>query len=124
MTFIEFKKLLLDADLTLPKFAKLIKVNDKNLQSYKKKDEVPNAIAALVKSFAIMNSKDISYKEHIKSLNLKKKKKEGSGFSSNKENIKKDIVSIVKLKLTSWIIKMQELYVSLFQKDIKSCHVV
>jgi len=38
-----------------------------------------------------MNSKDISYKEHIKSLNLKKKKKEGSGFSSNKENIKKDI---------------------------------
>ena len=91
MTFIEFKKLLLDADLTLPKFAKLIKVNDKNLQSYKKKDEVPNAIAALVKSFAIMNSKDISYKEHIKSLNLKKKKKEGSGFSSNKENIKKNI---------------------------------
>ncbi len=89
MTFIEFKKLLLDADLTLPKFAKLIKVSDKNLQSYKKKDEVPNAIAALVKSFALMNSKDIPYKDHIKGLNLKKKKKDGSGFSSKKENIKK-----------------------------------
>jgi hypothetical protein len=87
MTFIEFKKLLLDADLTLPKFAKLIKVSDKNLQSHKKKDEVPNTIAALVKSFAIMNSKGILYKEHIKSLNLNKKKKEGSGFSIKKENI-------------------------------------
>ncbi|CAN8140172.1 hypothetical protein THIOSC15_2090003 [uncultured Thiomicrorhabdus sp.] len=33
MTFIEFKKHLLDADITLPKFSKLIKVSDKNLQS-------------------------------------------------------------------------------------------
>jgi hypothetical protein len=89
MTFIEFKKLLLDADLTLPKFAKLIKVSDKNLQSYKKKDEVPNVIAALIQSFAIMNNKGILYKDHIKALNLKKKKKDGSGFSSNKDNIKK-----------------------------------
>jgi len=37
MEFIEFKKLLLDADITLPKFANLIKVSEKNIQSYKKK---------------------------------------------------------------------------------------
>ncbi len=37
MTFIGFKKLLLDAEISLPKFSKLIKVSEKNLQSYKKK---------------------------------------------------------------------------------------
>lgn len=92
MTFIDFKKLLLDADLTVPKFAKLIKVNDKNLQSYKQKGEVPNAIAVIAKSFSIMAQKDIAYKDHIKSLNLKNKKKEGAGFSSKsskKESQKK-----------------------------------
>lgn len=86
MTFVEFKKLLLDADITLPKFAKLIQVSDKNIQSYKNKDAVPNAIAALAKSFAIMNQKEIDYKSHIKELNLQTKKKEGSGFSSVKKN--------------------------------------
>jgi hypothetical protein len=85
MTFIDFKKLLLDADITLPKFANLIKVSDKNIQSYKKKGEVPNPIAVIAKSFAIMKQKDIHYKEHIKELNLKKKKKEGAGFSSKKQ---------------------------------------
>lgn len=89
MTFVEFKKLLLDADITLPKFAKLIKVSDKNIQSYKKKEKVPNAIAVVAKSFAIMHKKDIPYKDHIKELNLKNKKKEGSGFSVQKENINK-----------------------------------
>ena len=84
MTFVEFKKYLLDADLTLPKFANLIKVSDKNIQSYKTKGEVPNTIAVIVKSFAIMNQKQINYKEQIKELNLKKKKKEGAGFSSKK----------------------------------------
>jgi hypothetical protein len=84
MTFVDFKKLLLDADMTLPKFANLIKVSDKNIQSYKKKGEVPNTIAVIVKSFALMTQKDIAYKEHIKELNLKKKKKEGAGFSSKK----------------------------------------
>ena len=82
MTFIEFKKHLLDADLTLPKFANLIKVSDSNIQSYKKKGEVPNTIAVIVKSFSLMNKKGILYKDHIKELQLKKKKKEGSGFSS------------------------------------------
>ena len=85
MTFVEFKKLLLDAEITLPKFAKLIRVNDKNIQSYKKKGEVPNTIAVIVKLFALMSQKDINYKDHIKELNLKKKKKEGSGFSIKKQ---------------------------------------
>jgi hypothetical protein len=89
MTFIEFKKLLLDADITLPKFAKLIKVNDKNIQSYKKKEKIPNTIAVIAKSFALMHSNNIAYNEHIKTLNLKKNKKEGSGFSIKKENINK-----------------------------------
>ena len=89
MTFVEFKKLLLDADITLPKFAKLIKVSDKNIQSYKKKEKVPNTIAVIAKSFALMQSNNIHYKDHIKELNLKKSKKEGSGFSVKKENINK-----------------------------------
>lgn len=86
MTFVDFKKLLLDADITLPKFANLIKVSDKNIQSYKNKDDVPNPIAALAKSFAIMNQKEIDYKSHIKELQLKKNKKDGSGFSSKTKN--------------------------------------
>ena len=85
MTFIDFKKFLLDADITLPKFANLIQVSDKNIQSYKKKGEVPNTIAVIAKSFALMSIKGINYKDHIKELNLKKKKKEGSGFSVKKE---------------------------------------
>ncbi len=89
MTFIDFKKLLLDADLTLPKFAKLIKVSDKNIQSYKKKEKVPNTIAVIAKSFVLMHEKNIPYKEHIKDLRLEKKVKDGSGFSKNKNNIKK-----------------------------------
>ena len=39
MTFIEFKKQLLDAEISLPKFSKLIKVSEKNIQSYKKTGE-------------------------------------------------------------------------------------
>ncbi len=88
MTFIDFKKYLLDADITLPKFANLIKVSDKNIQAYKKKGEVPNTIAVIVKSFALMVANDINYKEPIKDLNLKKKKKEGSGFSSKNKKTK------------------------------------
>ena len=84
MTFVDFKKLLLDSDITLPKFANLIKVSGENIQSYKKKGEVPNTIAVIVKSFALMSQKGINYKDYIKELNLKKKTKEGSGFSSKK----------------------------------------
>lgn len=89
MTFIEFKKLLLDAELTIPKFTALIKVSEKNIQSYKKKEEVPNAIAAVAACFAKMNQENMDYKTLINDLNLQKKEKKGAGFSSKKKE-KKD----------------------------------
>ena len=82
MTFIEFKKLLLDAEISLPKFSKLIKVNEKNLQSYKKKEEVPNAIAVVAKCFAQMNKQGIDFRATVETLDLQAKTKEGAGFSS------------------------------------------
>lgn len=85
MTFIEFKKLLLDAELTIPKFTALIKVSEKNIQAYKKKEEVPNAIAAVAACFARMNLEGIDYKDLIEDLDLKKKEKKGAGFSSKKK---------------------------------------
>ncbi len=88
MTFIEFKKLLLDAELTIPKFTALIKVSEKNIQSYKKKEEVPNAIAAVAACFAKMNQEGMDYRTLIEDLNLQKKEKKGAGFSSKKK--KKD----------------------------------
>lgn len=85
MTFIEFKKTLLDAEITLPKFSKLIKVSEKNLQSCKKKGEVPNAIAVIGVSFALMRKKGIDYKSAIEKLGLKAKTKKGAGFGSKKK---------------------------------------
>jgi len=75
MTFIDFKKLLLDAELTIPKFTALIKVSEKNIQAYKKKKEVPNAIAVAAACFAKMNQEGIDFKELINDLELKKKEK-------------------------------------------------
>lgn len=88
MTFIDFKKLLLDAELTIPKFTALIKVSEKNIQAYKKKKEVPNAIATIAACFAKMNQEGIDYKILINDLELQKKEKKGSGFSAKKD--KKD----------------------------------
>jgi len=88
MTFIEFKKLLLDADISLPKFSKLIKVSEKNLQSYKKKEEVPNAIAVIAKCFAQMHTTGVDYRSLIDTLNLQAKTKEGAGFSSKSKKNK------------------------------------
>ncbi len=85
MTFIEFKKLLLDADITLPKFSKLIKVSEKNLQSYKKKGEVPNAIAVVVTCFARLRQEGIDYKTMIEALDLKQKTKKGAGFAKKEK---------------------------------------
>lgn len=85
MTFIEFKKLLLDAELTIPKFTALIKVSEKNIQSYKKKKEVPNAIAVVAACFAKMNQEGLDYRTLITDLELKKKEKKGSGFSAKKK---------------------------------------
>lgn len=84
MTFIEFKKLLLDAEISLPKFSKLIKVSEKNLQSYKKKGEVPNPIAVIVTCFADMQKRGIDYRPMIEALELQAKTKEGAGFATKK----------------------------------------
>lgn len=86
MTFIEFKKLLLDAEISLPKFSKLIKVSEKNLQSYKKKGEVPNAIAVVAVCFATMNKEGIDYRELVESLGLIAKVKKGAGFAKHKKD--------------------------------------
>ncbi|WP_040727146.1 hypothetical protein [Thiomicrorhabdus sp. Kp2] len=85
MTFIEFKKHLLDAEITLPKFSKLIKVSEKNIQSYKKKGEVPNPIAVIVVCFVEMKKAGLDYKEIIEKLELTAKTKKGVGFA-NKSN--------------------------------------
>lgn len=84
MTFIEFKKSLIDAEITLPKFSKLIKVSEKNLQSCKKKGEVPNTIAAIVACFVAMKKKGINYADVVNKLELKAKTKKGAGFASKK----------------------------------------
>jgi len=86
MTFIEFKKQLLDAEISLPKFSKLIKVSEKNLQSYKKKGDVPNAIAVIATCFASMHKSNIDYREIIEELELTAKTKVGAGFSKRKKD--------------------------------------
>jgi len=80
MEFVEFKKLLLDIEMSLPKFCELIKVSDKNIQSYKRKGEVPNTIAVVISSFVVMHKNNIDFKEVIEALHLKKKTKKG-GFT-------------------------------------------
>jgi hypothetical protein len=87
MTFIEFKKLLLDAEISLPKFSNLIKVSEKNIQSYKKKGEVPNTIAVIATCFATMHKSDVDYRSLIEALALEAKKKEGAGFTKKKKSV-------------------------------------
>jgi len=86
MTFIDFKKSLLDAEITLPKFSKLIRVSEKNIQNYKKKGEVPNTIAVIATSFAIMHQNNIDYRSSIDALELKAKTKKGAGFAKRKKS--------------------------------------
>jgi len=83
MTFIDFKKLLLDAEISLPKFSNLIKVSEKNIQSYKKKGEVPNTIAVIAACFAAMHKSNMDYRPLIKELELEAKTKKGAGFKKN-----------------------------------------
>jgi hypothetical protein len=90
MTFIEFKKLLLDSELTIPKFTELIKVSEKNIQAYKKKKEVPNAIASIAACFAKMNQEGIDFRTLINDLELERKEKKGAGFSKKKDIKEKD----------------------------------
>lgn len=91
MTFIDFKKLLLDAELTIPKFTALIKVSEKNIQAYKKKKEVPNAIASIAACFAQMNKDGMDFKTLINDLELVKKEKKGAGFSKEKSSKDKSV---------------------------------
>ncbi|MFT5702198.1 MAG: hypothetical protein ACI8ZB_005109 [Desulforhopalus sp.] len=84
MTFIEFKKMLLDAEITLPKFCRLIKVSDKNIQSYKKKGTVPNTIAVIALCFARLHQEKIDYRPLVEDLKLKKQTKSG-GFKKKSE---------------------------------------
>jgi len=84
VTFIDFKKELLDAEISLPKFSKLIKVSEKNLQAYKQKGEVPNAIACCAASFAAMHAAGLDYRTIINQLELEAKRKKGAGFAKKK----------------------------------------
>ncbi len=81
MTFVDFKKLLLDAEITLPKFSKLIKVNEKNIQAYKKKGEVPNTIAVISTCFVSMYKMGLDYRSIVEELGLVAKVKKGAGFA-------------------------------------------
>ena len=81
MTFIEFKKQLLDAEISLPKFSKLIKVSEKNIQSYKKKGEVPNTIAVIATCFVVMHKQGLDFRSIINALELEAKTKKGAGFA-------------------------------------------
>jgi hypothetical protein len=84
MTFIDFKKSLLDAEITLPKFSKLIKVSEKNIQSYKKKGEVPNTIAVIITCIVSLHKLGVDYRDIINDLKLQAKTKEGAGFKKSK----------------------------------------
>jgi len=90
VTFIEFKKTLLDAEISLPKFSKLIKVSEKNIQSYKKKGEVPNPIAVVAQCFAHMNSIGVDYRPIIEELQLTAKTKKGVGFAKKHKTHKEE----------------------------------
>jgi len=86
MTFVEFKKALLDAEISLPKFCKLVKISDKNLQSYKNKGDVPNTIAVIVTCFARMHREGIDYRNLVEHLQLKNQKKTG-GFKKKSAEV-------------------------------------
>jgi hypothetical protein len=96
MTFIEFKKLLLDAEISLPKFSNLIKVSEKNIQSYKKKGEVPNTVAVIATCFSVMNKNNIPYRLMIEELKLEAKTKVGAGFK--KKNKSPDVIEEPNIK--------------------------
>ena len=90
MTFIDFKKTLLDAEISLPKFSKLIKVSEKNIQSYKKKGQVPNTIAVIVTCISKLHKKNIDYRDMINDLNLEAKTKKGAGFKKKDKDESKN----------------------------------
>lgn len=96
LTFINFKKLLLDAEITLPKFSKLIKVSEKNIQAYKTKGKVPNTIAVIATCFATMRKEGVDYHSIIEALGLESKTKKGAGFkkADKRDNKDNDLIKI------------------------------
>jgi len=86
MTFIDFKKALLDAEISLPKFSKLIKVSEKNIQAYKKKGVVPNTIAVIITTISSLHKNNIDYREMINDLKLEAKTKKGAGFKKKEKS--------------------------------------
>lgn len=90
MTFIDFKKLLLDAEISLPKFSKLIKVSEKNIQAYKKKGEVPNTIAVITTCIASLHKSGVDYRMMIDDLKLQAKTKKGAGFKKKSRIIEEE----------------------------------
>ena len=85
MTFIEFKKALLDLDMSIPKFANLIKVSEKNIQGYKKKGSVPNTIAVIVTLMVELHKNRLDYKGLIEQLQLQIKTKTKSDAKKEKK---------------------------------------
>ena len=90
MTFIEFKKSLLDAEISLPKFSSLIKVSEKNIQAYKQKGAVPNTIAVIVTCMVALHKQGIDYRFLIDDLKLQAKTKKGAGFKKKEKVDKKE----------------------------------
>ncbi len=82
MTFIDFKKNFFQTRKLLSQNSQtLLKSMKKNIQAYKKKGDVPNAIAVIAQCFASMHANDLNYKEIIKELDIEKKReKKGAGF--------------------------------------------
>lgn len=89
MTYIEFSKVLVELDLSIATFSQIVKISYKNLLSYKKKECVPNSIAALAVTFLEMKKNEIDYKSFIESLEFEYKKSNGSGFAK-KRNLTED----------------------------------
>jgi hypothetical protein len=85
MKFIEYKKKLLDAEISLPKFSKLIKVSEKNIQGYKQKGEVPNTIAVIINCYVSMHQNSLDYRALTEELKLKAKTKKGAGFKTKEK---------------------------------------
>ncbi len=99
MTYVEFKKVLIELDLSIPKFSNLLKISDKNINSYKKKEEIPNVIAVAAVSLKAMQDAGIEYKEIIESLGLELKKKKGAGFASKKTTTPETIEESIQLSI-------------------------
>lgn len=60
-------------------------MSDKNIKSFKKKGEVPNAIAVAVTCFNVLYENNIDFRSLVEELLLKKKPKLGGFAKTRKE---------------------------------------